>query len=135
LIEETLAVSRRLRAVLDEVHGDLAPSSGRRDLLRELVRLGPRTVPQLARSRAVTRQHIQALVNPLIEDGYVERLDNPAHRRSPFLGLTGWGREYVAEMNRRESEALSALEVAAGGEELRRVVEVLRSVRGALESR
>jgi len=135
LIEEALAVSRCLRALLDELHGEEAPSGGRRELLKELARLGPRTVPQLARDRAVTRQHIQALVNPLLEDGYVERQDNPAHRRSPLVSLSNRGREYVAAMVRREGEALSALQIAAGRTQSRRAAEVLRSVREAVESR
>ncbi|MGD2154691.1 MAG: MarR family winged helix-turn-helix transcriptional regulator [Gemmatimonadales bacterium] len=135
LIEETLTVSRCLRAVLDEWHGGEAPSGGRRELLKDLARLGPGTVPQLARERAVTRQHIQALVDPLVEDGYVERLDNPAHRRSPLLCLSSRGREYVAAMVRRERDALSALEIAAGRTQLRRAAEVLRLVREAVESR
>jgi DNA-binding MarR family transcriptional regulator len=96
--------------------------------------MGPQTVPQLARERSVTRQHVQALVNPLVEAGYVELLDNPAHRRSRLVGLTESGRELVTGMDCRESEALSALGVAAPGEELRRAAEVLRSVRESLGS-
>jgi DNA-binding MarR family transcriptional regulator len=134
LVEETVALSRRLRAAERELHGREAPSGGRRALLRDLVRLGPQTVPQLARRRGVTRQHIQALANPLVEGGYVQLLDNRAHRRSRLLGLTVRGREYVAAMDRREREALSALEIPEGGDALRRAAEVLRSVREAVES-
>jgi DNA-binding MarR family transcriptional regulator len=134
LIEETLALSRGLQAAIEELHGGEAPSRGRRALLRDLGRLGPQTVPQLARRRSVTRQHVQALVNPLAKAGFVELLANPAHRRSRLVGLTGRGRELVAGMDRRESEAFSALEVAAPGEELRRAADVLRSLRESLES-
>jgi DNA-binding MarR family transcriptional regulator len=134
LIEETVSLSRRLQAAVEELHGGEAPSGGRRALLRDLARLGPQTVPQLARSRSVTRQHVQALVNPLAKAGYVELAANPAHRRSRLVDLSQRGRELVSVMDRRESEALSALEVAAPGEELRRAADVLRSLRESLES-
>jgi DNA-binding MarR family transcriptional regulator len=73
-------------------------------------------------------------VNPLAEAGYVELLANPAHRRSRLVDLTQRGRELVSGMDVRESEALSALEIAAPGEELRRAADVLRSLRESLES-
>jgi DNA-binding MarR family transcriptional regulator len=134
LIGETVSLSRRLQAAVDELHGGEAPSGGRRALLRDLARLGPQTVPQLARSRSVTRQHVQALVNQLAKAGYVELAANPAHRRSRLVDLTQRGRELVSGMNRRESEAFSALRSAARGEELRRAADVLRSLRELLES-
>jgi DNA-binding MarR family transcriptional regulator len=135
LIEESVSLSRRLQSAVDEVHGGEAPSGGRRALLRDLARLGPQTVPQLARGKKVTRQHVQALVNPLVEAGYVELLANPAHSRSRLVGLTERGRELISEMDRRERELLSALGVAEPGAEMRRAADVLRSVRATLESR
>ncbi len=134
LIEESVSLSRGLQAVIDEMHGGGAPSGARRGLLRDLARLGPQTVPQLARRRSVTRQHVQALVNPLAEAGYVELLTNPAHRRSPLMGLTDRGVELVSAMDRRERELFLALEVVGPGEEMRRAADILQSVRVALES-
>ncbi len=134
LIEETVAVSSRLQAAIEELHGGEGPSSGRRALLRDLSRWGPQTVPQLARRRSVSRQRVQALVNPLAEAGYVELLANPAHRRSWLVGLTGRGRELVSRLERREGELLAAIEVADPGEDLRRAAAVLRSLRESLES-
>ncbi len=132
LIDETVLLFRRLRSVAEALHGDGGLSGGRRDVLRELKRRGPQTVPQLARSRAVTRQHVQALVNPLEEQGHVEFIDNPAHRRSRLVGLTGSGEEYLDEMQRRESGLLSALNVGASTERVDRAVQVVRLVRKAL---
>jgi DNA-binding MarR family transcriptional regulator len=133
LIEETVAVSRRLAAALEELHGGAVPSRGRRALLRDLSRLGPQTVPQLARRGSVTRQHVQALVNGLAEAGYVELLANPLHRRSKLVGLTERGGALVSELDLRERELFSALEVAEPAAELRRAADILRSVRGSLE--
>ncbi|NIN71889.1 MAG: MarR family transcriptional regulator [Gemmatimonadetes bacterium] len=133
LIEETHATSRRVEASIEALHGGQAPSRGGRALLRDLARSGPQTVPQLARRRSVTRQHVQALVNSLSEAGWVELQVNPEHRRSRLVGVTERGRELISKVERRERELYSALAVAAGGEEMGRAAGVLRSLRESLE--
>ncbi|UCC74687.1 MAG: winged helix-turn-helix transcriptional regulator [Gemmatimonadota bacterium] len=135
VIAETAALFRRLRAAAEELYGQVALSGARRDVLSDLAAHGPQTVPQLARARSVTRQHVQALVNPLVEAGYVELLDNPAHRRSRLVSLTPRGEGLVDEMNRRETEVLRVLEVAARDDDLERAVDALRAVREAFETR
>jgi DNA-binding MarR family transcriptional regulator len=133
LIDESVLLFRRLRGVAAEVHGRGALSAGRRYLLKDLSRHGPRTVPQLARARSVTRQHVQALVNPLVERGYLELTDNPAHKRSPLVRLTASGRGSVEEMNRRETGLWKGLEPGVSAAELRTAATALRAVRYALE--
>jgi len=132
LIDEVVQLFRQLRSVAEAVHGDGTLSGGRRNVLRELERSGPQTVPQLARSRAVTRQHVQALVNPLEEQGYVEFVDNPAHRRSRLVRLTVPGEQYLDGMSRREVGLLSALNIGISTERVESAVEAMRSVREAL---
>lgn len=132
MIDETLLLFRRLRSVAEALHGEGTLSGARRNVLRELKRSGPQTVPQLARSRAVTRQHVQALVNPLEEQGYVEFVDNPAHRRSCLVRLTSSGEELLDGMQRREAGLLSALNIEASTERVDRAVQVMRLVREAL---
>ena len=82
LIDETVQLYRRLNLVAEQVHNQGEMSGGLRGMLRCLRRDGPQSVPQLARSRDVSRQHIQMLVNRLEEEGYVELVENPAHKRS-----------------------------------------------------
>lgn len=133
LIEEALATSRRVEASIEALHGARGPSRGGRALLKDLARSWPQTVPQLARRRSVTRQHVQALVNSLSEAGWVELQANPEHRRSRLVCVTERGRELISGMERRERELFSALAVAEGGEEIGRAAEVLRSLRESLE--
>lgn len=133
LVKETFDLCRRLRAVGEQLHGEGAPSAGRRELLRGLERHGAQTVPQMARARSVTRQHVQALVNLLAEAGYVEFVDNPAHKRSLLVRLTRRGREFVAAMDRREARVLRQLKVGATSRELREAAAVLQAVREALD--
>ena len=133
LIDETVLLFRRLRGVAAEVHGRGALTAGRRHLLKDLARHGPRTVPQLARAGSVTRQHVQALVNPLVERGHLELTDNPAHKRSPLVRLTASGRGSVEEMNRREMGLWKGLELGVSAAELRTAATALRAVRYALD--
>ena len=77
-------LGRRLGAVGEEGGGNWG-------LMRSLMLEGPRTVPQLARSRPVARQHIQTIVNELREEGFVRLIDNPAHKRSKLVELTPEG--------------------------------------------
>jgi DNA-binding MarR family transcriptional regulator len=77
--------------------------------LFDLDRSGSRTVPQMASARPLSRQHIQMLVNPLVEGRYVELVDNPAHKRSKLVRLTPKGRKLVDRMRKRESKVFGVL--------------------------
>ena len=124
----------RMRRAAEEVLGDGAQSSGRRSILKTLVAGGAQTVPQMARFRAVSRQHIQKLVNGLLDDDLVELLHNPAHKRSRLVAVTGKGRRVAAATARREERIL--LEVSRGIPlaDIRTATRVLQTLEGAFES-
>jgi DNA-binding MarR family transcriptional regulator len=121
LIDEAVLLVRQLRSAAGTVPGEVTVSGERRNLLWELERGGPQTVPQLARSRAVTRQHVQVLANSLEEEGHVEFSANPAHRRSRLVRLTTSGAERLAELRRREAELLNGMKTGASTEKVERV--------------
>jgi len=133
LFDETVALFHRLRLTAEEIHGQGEASAGRRGVLRSLGRGGAQTVPQLARARPVSRQHIQVLVNALLGDGLVELRENPAHRRSRLVALTRKGALLLAAMEEREGRLLSRLAVPASARELDAAAAVLRKVRESLE--
>jgi DNA-binding MarR family transcriptional regulator len=135
LFDEIPALFQRLRAVAGDVHGRDVPSAGLRGVLRSLDRLGPQTVPQLARARPVSRQHIQVLVNALLEDGLVATEENPAHRKSPLLGLTAKGKRQLRPMHEREMELLANARLELPAKDLERVSDTLGSLRSFLESK
>lgn len=60
---------------------------------------GPQTVPQAARARPVTRQRIQKLADEMAADGLIEFIDNPAHKRSKLMRLTGKGEALHDELS------------------------------------
>jgi DNA-binding MarR family transcriptional regulator len=132
LLDETLQLVHRLRRVAEQVDSRGTLSGGRRGVLTELERSGPRTVPQVARARSVTRQQVQALVNALAREGLVEFADNPEHRRSRLVRLTPAGRAWLAETTERVASLLRRLELDASDEEVRAATGVLRQVGRAL---
>ncbi|HEY4217321.1 MAG TPA: MarR family transcriptional regulator [Gemmatimonadaceae bacterium] len=64
----------------------------------------PRTVPDIARRLGRTRQAVQRLADLLVADGLAAWQDNPAHRRSPYVGLTNDGRHALAAIMRVSDE-------------------------------
>ncbi len=121
-----------LRAVAQELHGGSSLAGGRRGVLVDLLEDGEQTVPELARRRPVTRQHIQVLVNQLLRDELVERRPNPEHKRSHLIGLTPKGRQTIAAMLERELELLQALEHQICLQQLLETAEVLSELKSAL---
>ncbi len=118
----------------EQLHDDSDMTMPRRAVLEHLLKQGPATVPAIARARRVTRQHIQALVNPLLQEGLVERVENPAHRRSKLIRLTAAGWKLIDDMRRRESHHLDQKRIGVSEAELGSAAEVLRRVREALEA-
>jgi len=129
VIGETVALFHRLKDASQQLQGQGELSSGRWGLLRELHRSGPQTVPQMARSRPVSRQYIQTLVDGLAEQRLVEFLENPAHKRSPLVQLTTRGLALLEEMNQRAIKVFKRLPMSIPEEDLRRTASVLRVVR------
>lgn len=134
LIDETVRLYRRLNVVADEVHHRGEMSGGLRGILRALKKEGPRTVPQMARDRAVSRQHIQIIVNRLSAENFVQTIANPANKRSPLVALTARGGQAVEEMNQREAKILSKSDVGLTQQQLRETAGSLRKVREFFES-
>src|SRR5262245_28999821 len=92
----------RLKALGDDLHGDLTITTAMRAVMETLAEAGPMTVPQIAKSKGVTRQHIQLLADALSGGGWVTVKDNPAHKRSSLIALTEKGKRMFAKMRVRE---------------------------------
>jgi DNA-binding MarR family transcriptional regulator len=134
MITETVSLFHRLRVVADQIHHRGEMTGALRSILRGLDKLGEQTVPQMARARAVSRQHVQALVNQLVGERLVEFVANPAHKRSPLARLTPLGKKTVDVMNRNEAGLLSKADLDLTDKDLRQAAETLRTVRAYFES-
>ncbi len=135
LLDEVRLLWHAMIQAGERLHENERVTLGMRAVLEFLERHGPATVPHIARSRRVTRQHIQTLVNALVHMKLVALGTNPAHRRSALARLTPSGQRSIARMRRRERRFFDATDLARKADELRRAAETLRSVRNALGGR
>jgi DNA-binding MarR family transcriptional regulator len=134
LFSEVRLLFHRGRALMNELHSMGESSAGQRAVLESIARRGPQTVPQLARARPVSRQHIQALVNALEERALVRLVHNPAHKRSHLVELTRKGAALLGEMQRRERSLLQRMDLGISPAELSKATAVLARLRMRLEA-
>jgi DNA-binding MarR family transcriptional regulator len=134
VINETRSLFHRLKVVAKELHAEDNITAGKRGVLLDLYRLGPQTVPHLARARPVSRQHIQSLVKPLFEAGYVEFVDNPAHRGSPLVRLTVRGGDLTERILQREAPPLTQAAGRVPKKDLDKTLKALRAINAYFDS-
>jgi DNA-binding MarR family transcriptional regulator len=131
---ETLADEVRLHyhalvRLAGALHGALKVSAPMRAVLEFLQTQGPTPVPRIARSRGVSRQHIQTIVNELLDEGLVELRDNPAHRRSCLVALTAVGDATIAGIRDTERTVLGDAFADLDTAHVRAATQTLRAVR------
>ena len=124
----------RMKLAATDFLGQGKHSSGRRSILKSLGQEDALTVPEMARSRSVSRQHIQTLVNELDADGLVTTRPNPAHKRSRLVVLTSTGRRFLKEMSAHEKQLLSGLAAGIPLDDFRRATRLVRELKRRLES-
>lgn len=135
-LRQAILAVRRLFHVLagtaDRAHAELGITASMRAVMETLHERGPRTVPQVAREQDVSRQHIQVVVNGLLEAGLVECLDNPDHLRSPIVCLTAAGTKACETVRRREERLLADLAKRIPGADLKVTLKTLDAMESGL---
>lgn len=109
LLGEVRGCFNRLKGLAEELHADLEVSAPERAVLEALARGSALTVPEIAARRGVSRQHVQVIMNALIDRALVTSLANPAHKRSPHFALSDGGARLFAAMRAREAAVLEQL--------------------------
>jgi DNA-binding MarR family transcriptional regulator len=135
LTQAVRGVFNRLKALGDELHGDLDVTTAMRAVMETLSDAGPMTVPQIAKLKGVTRQHIQLLADALVDAGLASVKENPAHRRSSLITLTEKGRRAFAKMRAREAPLIEELSGEFEAQELERATVVLTRLMARIEAR
>jgi len=107
-----------LKAHGDEMHAAIGVTASVRAVMSALAAEDGRTVPELARERAVSRQHTQSVINEMLAAGLVEATRNPSHRRSARFVLTEEGRRRLRVIGERETQFLTQLAPAVSHMEL-----------------
>lgn len=121
----------RLEAITQATAG-FADAGGEFGVLRTLVTDGPQTVPQMASSRPVSRQHCQTIVNSLAEQGLVEFVDNPRHKRSKLVRVTKRGRTRFDSMKAQFTQAASVFAPHFSAAEVQAATDVCRRARNMI---
>jgi DNA-binding MarR family transcriptional regulator len=133
LIRAIRACFHLMGNVGDDLHRQFGITASMRAVMESLYEGGPQTVPQVARSKSVTRQHIQTLVDQLLEAGLAVGAPNPDHKRSPLIELTQLGHEAFEDMQRREQSLLTQLTAALPARDLMIAVETIRKLNEQLQ--
>lgn len=131
-LRQAILAVRRLFHVLagtaERAQAGLGVTASMRAVLETLHLRGARTVPQVAREQGVSRQHVQVVVNGLLEAGLVECLDNPDHLRSPLLRLTAAGTRAFEAVRRHEARLLADLAKRIPGADLKVTLKTLNAM-------
>lgn len=132
LLLEVFRLNGALLEAGDDLTRPVGLTSARWQVLG-IVEHGPVPVANVARLMGLSRQTVQQTANGLEQDGFIEFVNNPHHRRAKLMQMTEKGRqalEYVTEQ-----QAIWANRVGGGHrqEDLERTLEVLKSLQGNLE--
>lgn len=121
-----------LKALADAIHKEAGLNASTRAVMEELAE-GPRTVPDIARRKSVTRQHIQLLVDELAKSDLVELRPNPAHQRSLLIALTRKGETLFTSVRKREAPLLERLAAGLDARKAAATIQTLAGVRRRAE--
>lgn len=134
LIWEVRRLFRELAQAADEALAPLGITAAERALVEFLAReQAPASLSEIARKRAVSRQHIHQTVARL-DPRWVIRADDPHDARAVTLRLSAEGRAVWERIRAIDMDLLQRLEGRLDGAELRRATETLRTFRDALAS-
>jgi DNA-binding MarR family transcriptional regulator len=117
-----------LKSLADAIHRNTGLTASTRAVMEALAS-GPRTVPDIARSKSVTRQHIQLLVDELARFDLVELKPNPAHLRSPLVALSRKGEALFASVRRRETPLIEQLAAGLDARKVAATIQTLTALR------
>ena len=123
-----------LRTLGDDLHRDLGVNTSMRSVMESLARGGEQTVPGIARSRGVSRQHIQVIANRLSRAKLIESRDNPADRRTFLVSLSRRGQRLFGEIQKREAREFERLPRVLSGHEVQATATTLQKLSTALKS-
>jgi DNA-binding MarR family transcriptional regulator len=95
---------------------------------------GSITVPEIGRVKSVSRQHIQLVVNTLLEMNLIKRQNNPNDKRTYLVSLTSLGRDTYDAIQIREMTELQTLCDEFDSEELRVATKMMQKLNKLLKN-
>lgn len=79
------------------------------------------SVPAIAEKYHVSRQHVQKTVNPLLNSHLIASVENPNHKRSPLLRLTGKGKTLFEKILKDDLQTIEAWFADMGSNERKKL--------------
>jgi DNA-binding MarR family transcriptional regulator len=95
---------------------------------------GPRTQADIARKMGITRQSVQRTSTKLIDDGLLESISNPSHRKAMLLKPTEKGFESIAKISPHHGAFALRLADEIGLESMAQLSELLGELNLALDN-
>lgn len=132
LILEIRGAFQDLKALSDGMNDDIGVTAAHRAVMESLYGRTGRTVPQIAKAKNVSRQHIQLLVDTLVAKGVLEFTRNPDHKSSRLVGLTDMGRQLFEQIRAQEAKKMAQLSAHLDTAALNDAVRVLRELRRSI---
>jgi len=133
LIREVRTCFNQLRTLAETLNADLGVNPSMRAVMESLSRNTPRTVPDLAQERGVSRQHVQKVINALLDQDMVQSGENPDHKRSVLYLLTPIGEQLFTEIRQREADPMRSLSAALSHSDMTTTAEVLSRMNQELD--
>lgn len=133
--QDVIQLFFKLQAMGRDVGAVNAAGGGTWGVLHTLMTHGATTVPEIARMRPVSRQHIQMLANELADGGLVEFVHNPRHRRSKLVSITDKGRATYLEQSNAMTDVARKLVDDFSKEDLETTARVLGALRERLQDK
>jgi DNA-binding MarR family transcriptional regulator len=134
LLLEVFRLNGALLAAGNRISSAFGQTSARWQVLGAL-RTTAQPVSGIAREMGLARQSVQRTTDLLAQEGLVEYVENPAHRRAKLVQLTEAGRATLAGISGRQIEWTNALaaNLAADEAKIRRALELVRAFRVVVE--
>jgi DNA-binding MarR family transcriptional regulator len=134
LIWEVRRLFRELGKAADKALAPLGVTAAERALLEFLAKEEtPVSLSEIARKRAVSRQHIHQTLSR-VNARWIDRSHDPRDTRSVFLSLSKEGRAFWKQVRLVDGALLKRIERQLDEKKVRAATATLQEVREALES-
>jgi DNA-binding MarR family transcriptional regulator len=107
--------------------------TGARWQILGIVEHGPEPVANIARIWRLTRQGVQQTADALYNDGFVEYLENPHHRRAKLVSITPKGTNALERIRRQQAIWANGIGEQTKLKDLQTVLAHLRTLKAILE--
>ncbi|TIH19209.1 MarR family transcriptional regulator [Marinifilum sp. JC120] len=125
---------KSVEEVEEAIHLESGLSKAQKINLAHLISSGPMTVSDLAFARGVSRQSVQVGITAMVEQGHVQLVDNPRHKKAKLVEVTDHGRDLYEMSERAENEIIEKAFPGFDAAEVRTATRLLKDVRDKLET-